>query len=268
VPHALRAPAPVATAAALLIVLAAACGLRVPPNPVRLPDPPTSLPPGPFQHAALSSALAAGTAPADLPEAAQRARPYLATIAAAGPRSHPELFPAAEDVLAYLVNAHLAWSIALGGAPELAGIGTDLRRLIAFPLDGERWSLAALEGEIARRAPADPRLGLWLDTGTPGRPPRPPAALEGHAFGFLIDLQARRCGAAPGTWALDAGGRRLTVASWATRLSGLPDDEPRRTRRLLDVVPPTPALRQQILDVCGGALQRCRIAATQPSPPG
>jgi hypothetical protein len=264
VPHALRAAAPVAAAAALLIALSVACGPLAPPNPVRLPDPPTSLPPGPFQHLALSWALAAGGGPGDLPEAGRRVRAYLAVIAATGPRSRPELFPAAEDVIAYLVNAHLAWSTALSAAPELAGTGTDRRRRIPFPLDGERWSLAALEGEIARRAPADPRLGLWLDTGAPGRPPRPPAPLEGHAFGFLIDLQARRCGAAPGTWALDAQGRRLAVASWASRLPGLPDEDPRRTRRLLDVVPPSPALRQQILDVCGSALQRCRIAVEEP----
>lgn len=254
-------------AAALIIVLSVACGPVPPDNPVRLPDPPPSLPPGPFQHAALSSALAAGAGPAERTEASRRLRSYLATIATVGPRSHPELFPGAEDVLAYLVNAHLAWATELNAAPELAGVAPDLRRRIRLPLDGERWSLAALEGEIGRRAPAEPRLGLWLDTGAPGRPPRPPAALEGHAFGFLIDLQARRCGAEPGAWVLDAEVRRLAVAAYATRLAGLPDDAVQRARRLLDVVPPPVGLRQQILDVCGSALQRCQIATTQPSTP-
>ena len=254
-------------AAALVLALAAACRPAAPANPVRLPDPPASLPPGPFQHTMLSGVLAAGPAPAD-PGATDRAlRAYLAALAAFGPRSHPALFPAAEDRLAWLVNAHVAWAIALAGAPELASVAPAVRRRIELPLDRERRTLAALAEEIARRAPNDPRLGLWLDPGTPDRPPWPPAALEGHAFGFLVDLQARRCGAAPGTWTLDAGSRRLTVAGWAERLPGLPDERAQRFRRLLDVVPPAPALRAGALETCGGALQRCRLEVAAAAPP-
>ncbi len=252
-----------APAIALLIALSIACDPLAPHNPIRLDPAPPSLPPGPFSHAQLAWALAAGTDEGSRPEASRRFRSYLATIATVGPRSRPDLFPGSEDVLAYLVNAHLAWATELDAAPQLAGVGTNLRRRVRFPLDGEPTSLASLEREIGRRAPHDPRLGLWLDTGVTGRPPRPPAPLEAHAYGFLVDLQARRCGAEPGTWGFDAAGRRLTVASWATGLAGLPDDPVRRARRLLDVVPPPPGLRLQILEVCGNGLQICRITTAR-----
>jgi hypothetical protein len=252
----------IASATALLIVLTAACGPVSPPGQIRLPATPLLLSPGPFQHAALASALAADADPADRPEASRRFRSYLATIAAVGPRTRPDLFPTAEDVFAYLVNAHVAWTIELDAAPELVGVRRLMRQWIPFTLDGERSSLVALEREIERRAALDARLGLWFDTGRTGRPPRPPVPLEGHAFGYLIDLQARRCGAEPGTWALDAAGRQLAVAGYAISLSGLPQGTTRRARRLFDVVPPPAGLRQRILDVCGNGLQHCRISTT------
>lgn len=248
-----------AAVAALLISLSIACGPLAPGNPIRLPDVVSPLPPGPFAHTELSWALAAGGDRASRPEASRRFRSYLAVIATVGPRSRPDLFPTADDAIAYLVNAHLAWATELEAAPQLAGVGAAARRRIRIPLDGESTSLAVLEREIGRRARRDPRLGLWLATGPAPHPPRPPVPLEAYAFGYLLDLQARRCGGEPGTWGFDAAGRRLAVAGYAARLQGLPSDPARRARRLLDVLPPPPALRQQILDVCGNMLQRCRI---------
>lgn len=248
-----RGPFARGVAAALSLVLAVACRPPAPANPVRLPDPPPSLSPGPFQHTALSRVLAAGAQPRDPGESDRTLRTYLATLAAFGPRSHPAQFPAIDDRLAYLVNAHVGWAIAL------AGVAPEVRRRIELPLDRERTTLVALAEEIARLAPNEPRLGLWLDPGTPDRPPWPPAALEGHAFGFMVDFHARRSGAAPGTWALDEAGRRLAVAAWAERLPGLPDARPQRFRRLLDVVPPVPTLRDRVFETCGNALQRCRL---------
>lgn len=184
---------------------------------------------------------------------------YLATIARGGPSTNPELFPSPDHVLAYFVNAHIAWALALSHAPSLAGRDVSALQREPLTVGGAASSLEQLVGEIWLRAPLEPRLRLWLNPGWRGGPELPPSAVEGHAIDWQLADQAQRCGRAPGFWAFDHADMRVTVSSFTALMWGLPDAPQPRTRRLLDLVPPPAELREAILAACGGGLQRCAI---------
>ena len=219
----------------------------------------------PATHEPLSAALAA--AASGRGGAAGRARDdafrdYLATLARNGPGSRPELFPSPDGVLAYLVDAHLAWTLALGRSQDRAGVSVGELRTLPVEVDGRTTSLEALAAEIAARAPWEPRLALFLNPGWRGGPPLPQSAVEGRSLDWQLALQADRCGKTPEFWTLDSARRRLGVSVYTELMWGLPADRPVRMRRLLDLVPPPKPLLEAIVSTCGAALQRCELATT------
>jgi hypothetical protein len=253
-------------ALALSSALVIACGGPKPAQRLPLPlTPQWWVPVPPMTHEPLSAVLASLAADDGTTwSASQRATldAYLATIAHGGPRTNPELFPSASDALAYLVDAHIAWTLALGHAPPFAALDVAALQRAPITVGGETTTLERLTGEIWLRAQHEPRLRLWLNPGWKGGPPLPPSAVEGEALAWQLSRQAERCGAAPGFWALDGNAKRLAVSAYAASMWGLPDALPERTRRLLDLVPPPPALREAIIATCTEGLQRCSIVST------
>ncbi|MFI5168010.1 MAG: hypothetical protein ACHQQS_15485 [Thermoanaerobaculales bacterium] len=252
-------------AAVVMLVCALLPACSAPSAPPDLPLPLTpewwvAVPP--LTHESLSAVLGA-ISTRDRPgwDTARQATldAYLATIARGGPSTNPELFPSPDHVLAYFVNAHIAWALALSHAPSL--VGRDVSALQHEPLTvgAATLSLERLVGEVWLRAPLEPRLRLWLNPGWRGGPELPPSAVEGHAIDWQLADQAQRCGRAPGFWVLDRAALKVSVSGFTTLMWGLPDAPPQRTRRLLDLVPPPAELREAILATCGGALQRCAI---------
>jgi hypothetical protein len=187
---------------------------------------------------------------------------YLSAIAQNGPTATPALFPTDDDALAYAIDAHVAWVIALGETPALRSRDVGTLRDAAFPLDGKTATLAQLEDEIAARAPFEPRAALFLNSGWRGGPPLPGAAVEARSLGFQLATQARMCGQAPGFWSLDRAHRSIRVTSFTRFMWGLPTEQPQRTRRLLQLVPPPPDVEAAIFATCGESLLGCSITST------
>ena len=246
-------------------LLAAGCNrapaFRLPPLAGTAPGWRSALP---ATHEPLTAVLAlvsgGGPGTAWGPNAARVLDGYLAALSGAGPRTRPDLFPSGDHALAYLVDAHVAWTIALGENGGLAGLNVSELRDVRVPLDGGTTTLRGLEAELSRRAPYEPRLALFLNPGWRGGPPLPDGALEGDALGWQLARQARRCGDS-GFWAFDPAARRLTVSAFATGMWGLPDAPLARTRRLLELVPPPAAMRAAVTAACGLSLERCTLAA-------
>ena len=187
---------------------------------------------------------------------------YLSVLARRGPLSAPELFPTDAHVLAYLVNAHVAWTVALGRSERLRRRDVVALREVPFPLDGRTTTLAELTGEISRRAPFEPRVGLFLNPGWRGGPPLPRSALEGHSLEWQLAAHAALCGSTPGFWELDRERRAVKVSGFADFMWGLPEAQPARARRLVELVPPPAPLHQAMAATCGSSLQRCTVASS------
>jgi hypothetical protein len=187
---------------------------------------------------------------------------YLSSIADNGPTATPALFPTDDDALAYAIDAHVAWVIALGETPALRSWDVGALRDAAFPLDGKTATLAQLEAEIAARAPFEPRAALLLNPGWRGGPPLPGAAIEARSLEFQMAAQAQLCGQAPGFWSLDRAHRSIRVSSFTGLMWGLPTAQPQRTRRLLRLLPPLPDVEAAIVATCGPSLLRCSITTT------
>jgi hypothetical protein len=237
-----------------------------PPMPT-LPQPPASdltLPLAPPTNLQLSSALEAiaKTGPPKTWNQQRQGlfRGYLATLAARGPASRPELFPSPPYVLAYLVNAHVAWTIALADAPELAKLNLSAVRELPITVDGTTTSLRGLTDEIARRAPFEPRLGLFLNPGWRGVPPLPETALAGHTFDWQLADHAKLAGRTPGFWELDPVRKVLKVSSFTNLMWGLPNAGRARIRKVFELVPPPEKLRWDILAYCGISLSGCSVS--------
>jgi hypothetical protein len=184
---------------------------------------------------------------------------FLVAIANFGPLSTPELFPTESHRLAYLVDAHIAWSIALGEGRRFWRLDVAALRRVAFPLDRRTSTLDGLSDEIARRAPWEPRLALFLNPGWKGGPPLPSTALEGHSLDWQLAVHAALCGRTPGFWEVDRERRVLKVSAFTDSLWGLPTDQPARARRLLELVPPPATLLASVREACGPSLQRCAV---------
>ena len=183
-------------------------------------------------------------------------------LAQRGPLSRPELFPSNDDLLAYLVDAHIAWAVALSHSRRLARMEVVRLREEPIVVDGRPSSLHLLAEELSWRAPSEPRLALFLNAGWRGGPPLPASAVEGRSLDWQMTLQAERCGRTNGFWALDAPAKRLAVSQYTELMWGLPRSQPARVRRLLDLVPPPAALRDEILAACSSSLQHCSIVLT------
>jgi hypothetical protein len=219
----------------------------------------------PATHEALSTVLLAmgayGTGRSPSGARDQAFAGYLSTLAHSGPLSTPELFPTEADALAYALNAHIAWVIALGETAALRRRPAETLREIPFPLDGRTSTLAKIEGEVVAMAPSEPRAALLLNPGWRGGPPLPRCAVEARALEFQLANQARATGESPGFWAIDRGRRTVTVSAFTDLMWGLPRDRHRRTRRLLELIPPPADVAEAIVATCGATLLRCSVIA-------
>jgi hypothetical protein len=182
---------------------------------------------------------------------------YLAVLAQIGPANRPDLFPTEADVVSYLVNAHMAWTLALNEEAEYSELSPVALRDIPFPLAGRQATLSSLTTEIISRAPAEPRFVLFLNPGFATGPPLPPWPLEGHSLAWQLSIHARVCGADPSFWQLDEQRQVLRLSPFVSYMPGLPASATARAVRLLELVPPPPELANRIVAVCGGSLQRC-----------
>lgn len=246
----------------LLAAVAFSCAGEPPRSPVPLPalqHPAVSLSPPPTASALAEVLSRVAPRPQPRLDAGLRRRllAYLATIAAVGPTTRPELFPSQGDVLAFLINAHMAWTVALATEPGPATVLPLSRRSVRFPLDGGTTTLETLAVRILQLAPAEPRVVLFLNPGLAAGPPLPPWPLEGHALAWQLDQHGRNCGAHPSFWSLDEERRELRMSAFAAHMPGLPDAPAARALRLLELAPPPPPLRARILAACGPTLQRC-----------
>lgn len=251
----------------LLASLAAACARAPAAVGPRLPLALTPWPPAlPATHEALSTVLQARRA-YDARRGPSGAREqvfawYLSALAHNGPLSTPELFPTEADALAYALNAHIAWVIALGETPALRRRSVQTLRELPFPLDGRTSTLAQIEGEVVARAPSEPRAALLLNPGWRGGPPLPSCAVEARALEFQLANQARVTGESPGFWGIDRQRRAVSVSAFTDLMWGLPRDRHRRTRRLLELIPPPADVADAIVGTCGATLLRCSITSS------
>lgn len=219
----------------------------------------------PLAHGDLSRVLEhwsldpAGLSPDAGTTAAEYLLHYLSQLASVGPGQRPELFPSEQHVLAYLVDAHIAWALAFASNPRTARLDTAALRDRPFTLGQQTWTLSTLSAEVLRRAPLEPRLALFLNPGIADGPPLPLAPLEGHSLEWQLAEHAGRCGRSPGFWQLDAAAGTVHLSGFAAYLPGLPQPPAARARRLLELVPPPAELGREILARCGRALQRCTV---------
>lgn len=247
---------------AVLSLTAGGCGDSYPT--VRLPGhlSPFVVASASLTHDPLSSVLGRGRDPSN-PQLTSADRlllsRYLATLAALGPASTPELFHSGTDRLAYLVNAHVAWTLALHDTGGLAPAGSWNARRIGFPLDRGTTTLEALEQRLVGEAEREPRMILCLNPGVPGGPPLPTAALAGHSFDWQLLDHALRCGRTHGFWELLPEPPTLRVNAFTEYIPALADQRAARMQQLLDLVPPPPDLLAAITRQCGATLSRCKL---------
>lgn len=247
---------------AVLVLAASACR-REPTRAVRMPlNPPWWQPAVPLAHSTLSAVLAGGFPLPGQDLDARRLgylRAYLAVLADGGPESTPELFPDQAHVIAYYLNAHMAWAHALGSAPGLGGRSVDTLLAEPIRLDRRVTSLADLAAKARAEATGEPRVELFLNPGWRGAPRLPPSAVEGYSLSWQLAAHAQRCGQAPGFWELDGGAREVRVSALVADMLWMPEEPRLRARRALDLVPPPDPLRASILATCGEQLQRCSV---------
>lgn len=249
--------------AGVLCLLALIGCQRAPSAAVNLPlNPPWWQPAVPFSHHTLSAVLAGGfPLPGEDLDERRRGylREYLAVLAEGGPISTPELFPDQAHVIAYYLNAHVAWSHALGSAPQLKRASAGRLQRERIRLDRTTTTLAEI-AEAARGAAAgEPRVELFLNPGWRYGPRLPPSAVEGYSLSWQLTAQAQRCGASPGFWTFDTTAREIRHSALVESMQGLPATPRLRVRKALDLVPPPPELRTTILTTCGEQLQRCTV---------
>jgi len=250
-----------------IALVAGGCGREYPT--VRLPAhlSPYVVATASLDHDPLSSLLGPGRDPANpmlSPSDRVTLSRYLATLATVGPVSTPELLPTATDRLAYLVNAHVAWTLALHDTGGLApGAGWNVRR-VRVPLDRDTTTLEALERRLVDEAERVPRMILCLNPGVAGGPPLPAAALAGHSFDWQLLDHALRCGRTPGFWELSSEPAALRVSAFTEYIPGLAAERPARMQQLLELVPPPPDLLASIHQRCGATLSQCELGLSQP----
>jgi hypothetical protein len=216
-------------------------------------------------HAPFSAVLAGGfpLPGQDLdPRRLQVLRGYLAVLAQGGPESTPELFPDQAHIIAYYLNAHMAWAHALGAAPDLRRRSVGGLEDTPVRLDRRTTSLREIAARAIHESAGEPRTALFLNPGWRGGPRLPPSAVEGYSLTWQLAEQGRRVGSAAGFWALDEGERKVRVSTLIEELPALPTDPRLRARRALDLVPPPDSLRARILATCGEQLARCTVSWT------
>lgn len=125
---------------------------------------------------------------------------WLARLARQGPKSTPSLFPTRDDRLAYYVNAYnaLVFQGVLSRGPEKESVwkgglvsGYSFFVSMKVRLDGETWSLKALEDDLIRKDFADPRIHAALNCASIGCPRLPREAFVPERLDAELDAAMR-----------------------------------------------------------------------------
>ena len=122
---------------------------------------------------------------------------YLDSLAAVGPRSHPERFPTPQHELAYWINAYNAF--VLRGVVDAFPVGSVMEieegeffRLRRFLSGGDSLSLDELENQIIRPLYSDPRVHFALNCGAKGCPELRRGAFSGAHLDAHLDAARER----------------------------------------------------------------------------
>lgn len=124
----------------------------------------------------------------------------LARLARQGPKSTPSLFPTRNDRLAYYLDAYnaLVFQGVLSRGPEKESVwkgglfsGYSFFVSTKVRLDGESWSLKALEDDVIRRDFADPRVHAALNCASIGCPRLPREAFLPEKLDAQLDAAMR-----------------------------------------------------------------------------
>lgn len=158
---------------------------------------------------------------AALARAPQALDRFLAAVEGTSPESHPALFPARADQLAYYVNAYNAWvfrGVLLRG-PETESVwkgglvsGYSFFVGMDIVLGGRRTNLKKLEDKTIRARFADPRIHAALNCASRGCPRLPRKAFEPATLDAQLDAAMREFVAEERNVAVDAGARRVTLS--------------------------------------------------------
>lgn len=125
---------------------------------------------------------------------------WLARLARQGPKSTASLFPTRNDRLAYYVNAYnaLVFQGVLSRGPEKESVwkgglvsGYSFFVSMKVRLDGETWSLKALEDDLIRKDFADPRIHAALNCASIGCPRLPREAFVPEKLDAQLDAAMR-----------------------------------------------------------------------------
>lgn len=123
---------------------------------------------------------------------------FVRSLATFSPRSRPDLFPSAEDALAYWLNAYnaLVLQAVVDGYPYLESVEQPaLGRFWwgrAWPVGGRRMTLWALEHRILHAEFRDPRIHFALFRGTRGGPSLDGAPYQPDTIDSQLNDAARR----------------------------------------------------------------------------
>ncbi len=167
---------------------------------------------------------------------------WLARLERQGPKRTPLLFPTRDDRLAYYLNAYnaLVFQGVLSRGPEKESVwkgglvsGYSFFISMKVRLDGESWSLKALEDDLIRKEFADPRIHAALNCASVGCPRLPREAFVPEKLDAQLDAAMREFVEEERNVATDAGRKTVTLSKifdWFEkdflsfeRVSGNPD---------------------------------------------
>ena len=121
---------------------------------------------------------------------------FVAKLAVAGPETTPELFPTADDRLAYWLNAYNALVLfEVLGRPGLTSVGdhkVGFFYLSCFVLDGRETNLYDLENGIVRPRFNEPRVHMALNCASAGCPRLPREPFSGPRLQQQLDRETQR----------------------------------------------------------------------------
>jgi hypothetical protein len=146
---------------------------------------------------------------------------FLGRLARQGPKTTPALFPKKNDRLAYYLNAYnaLVFQGVLARGPERESVwkgglisGYAFFVSTKVRLDGESWSLKALEDELIRRDFADPRVHAALNCASIGCPRLPRQAFLPQTLDAQLDAAMREFVEEERNVAVDPARRMVTLS--------------------------------------------------------
>jgi hypothetical protein len=158
---------------------------------------------------------------AALARAPQSLDRFLAAVERTSPVSHPALFPAREDQLAYYINAYNAWVFrgVLARGPETVSVwkgglvsGYSFFVGMDIVVGGEKTNLKKLEDKTIRAGFADPRIHAALNCASRGCPRLPRKAFEPATLDAELNAAMREFVAEARNVSADAAARTVKLS--------------------------------------------------------